>query len=472
MIDYKEIAPVLLAGSRKSFVLFCYFYDWEFFRARPFLKEVMIAFQGVHDGKYRHISVSMPPRAGKSYVTSLFAAWTLGNKPRESVMRNTCTARLYEKFSYDTRNIVKSEKFQQVFPEVQLSADKQNLSGWNLKTSKQVGYFGAGVGGTIIGFGASAVSITDDLYRGIEDALSATMNEKIQRWKEGSHDSRLEKNCPQIDIGTRWTKDDVIGKNVEAGRYDLTVVIRALDENDKSFCEEVKTTEEYLRIREDIEKFIWLAEYQQEPIEAEGLLFPSNQLNYYEGYAFNTKSESVDAVTGFIDIADTGEDHLCMPIGYNIGPKVFIQDVVFTLEGSEKSPELCAAKINLHKPYYVRIESNMGGSMYKNLIKPHVNVSVQLLGARAKANKHTRITMMAGTIKKYCHFRTDYEKGSDYDKFMKALTMYLRVDENKHDDAPDAVAGLFYFVLRQLPHLYKGEKEIKDFYTKESENES
>jgi len=54
---------------------------------------------------------------------------------------------------------------------------------------------------------------------------------------------------------------------------------------------------------------------------------------------------------------------------------------------------------------------------------------------------------------------------------MKALTSYLRVDENKHDDAPDAIAGLCYFILRQLPHLYKGEAEIKDFYTKESENE-
>lgn len=428
----------------------------------------MIAFQGVHDGKYRHISVSMPPRAGKSYVTSLFAAWTLGTKPTESVMRNTCTARLYEKFSYDTRAIVRTEKYKQVFPEIELAADKQNLSGWNLKQSKQVGYFGAGVGGTIIGFGASAVAITDDLYRGLEDALSPTTNEKIQRWKEGSHDSRLERNCPQIDIGTRWTKDDVIGKNVEANRYYLTVVIRALDENEQSFCEDVKTTEEYLRIREDIEPFIWLAEYQQEPIEAEGLLFPIEDLQKYDGSVFKKESEKVDAITGFIDIADTGEDHLCMPIGYNVESKIYIQDVVFTLEGSENSPRLCGEKINEHKPYYVRIESNMGGSIYKNLIKQHIKVPVQLLGARAKANKHTRITMMAGTIKKYCVFRSDYDKGSDYDKFMKALTSYLRVDENKHDDAPDAVAGLCYFIRRQLPHLYKGDNlEIsEDHYTK------
>lgn len=464
MTSYKEIAPVLLSGSRQSFTLFCYYYDWEFFRKRPFLKEVMIAFQGVHDGKYRHISVSMPPRAGKSYVTSLFAAWTLGNKPTESVMRNTCTARLYEKFSYDTRSIVKSEKYKQVFPEIQLSSDKQNLSGWNLKQSKQVGYFGAGVGGTIIGFGASAVAITDDLYRGLEDALSPNTNEKTQRWKEGSHDSRLERNCPQIDIGTRWTKDDVIGKNVEANRYDLTVVIRALDENDQSFCEDVKTTEEYLRIREDIELFIWLAEYQQEPIEAEGLLFPIDELKRYDGSKFDIKNPEIDAITGAIDTADTGSDHLCMPIGYNIGANVFIQDIVFTLEGSDKSPQMCADVLNLHSPEHVRIESNFGGSMYKNILAELVSDYIELSGAKARSQKHTRILVMAGIIKKYCHFRNDYEKGSDYDKFMKALCVYLRTDDNKHDDAPDGLSLLMHYIVKTIcPHLYETDRtEIND----------
>jgi len=69
----------------------------------------------------------MPPRAGKSYITSLFCAWTLGNNPKESVMRNTCTATLYAKFSYDVRAIVLSDHFCEVFPTVRISPDKANL---------------------------------------------------------------------------------------------------------------------------------------------------------------------------------------------------------------------------------------------------------------------------------------------------------------------------------------------------------
>ena len=184
---------------------FCKYYDPTFFREREFLKEIADAFQEIEEGKLKSLSVSMPPRAGKSYITSLFCAWTLGRNPTESVMRNTCTATLFIKFSYDVRAILKTEQFQQVFPSVRLSDDKKNLGGWNTNTSKMVGYFGAGVGGTIIGFGATKIGVTDDLYRGLEDAMSETVNEKIIQWKEATHDSRFESGCSRIDIGTRWS---------------------------------------------------------------------------------------------------------------------------------------------------------------------------------------------------------------------------------------------------------------------------
>ena len=178
--------------AKKDFWEFCLFYDREFFIEREFLKEVAVAFQNINDNEIKSLAVSMPPRACKSYITSLFCAWTLGNHPTESVMRNTCTAQLFNKFSYDVRDIVKSERFQLVFPDVKLSDDKANLQGWNTNKSKQVGYFGAGVGGTIIGFGASKIAITDDLYRGIDDAINDNMNARIMQWKQATHDSRFE----------------------------------------------------------------------------------------------------------------------------------------------------------------------------------------------------------------------------------------------------------------------------------------
>ena len=112
---------LLLELCRREFWQFCLYYDEPFFKSRLFLQEVAEAFQQIENNKIRSLSVSMPPRAGKSYITSLFCAWTLGRNPSNSVMRNTCTATLYLKFSYDVRNVVKSDRFKEVFPNVSLS---------------------------------------------------------------------------------------------------------------------------------------------------------------------------------------------------------------------------------------------------------------------------------------------------------------------------------------------------------------
>ena len=50
--------------------------------------------------------------------------------------------------------------------------------------------------------------------------------------------------------------------------------------------------------------------------------------------------------------------------------------------------------------------------------------------------------MSAGYIKDHFYFRTDYEVGSPYDKFMRQLTSYIKLGKNKHDDAADALTGL------------------------------
>ena len=225
-------------------------------------------------------------------------------------MRNTCTGTLYQKFSYDVRQVLKSEKFSSVFPDVTISNDKANLNGWNTNKSRQVGYFGAGVGGTIIGFGATKLAITDDLYRGIEDALSDVTNDRVLQWKEGTHDSRLERTCAKIDIGTRWSTNDVIGKNFEAGSYDESIVIPALDANDETFCADVMSTKQYHEIRKKINPDIWSAEYMQEPVDLKGRLF-SNLRTISEADFNLIKGRSAGSIA-YVDVSDQGADYTAM----------------------------------------------------------------------------------------------------------------------------------------------------------------
>lgn len=59
-------------------------------------------------------------------------------------------------------------------------------------------------------------------------------------------------------------------------------------------------------------------------------------------------------------------------------------------------------------------------------------------------NKETRILMKSGWINNHFVFldESQYEKGSDYDQFMKSLTGYKKEGGNKHNDAQDGMTIL------------------------------
>ena len=455
---------VLRAGAKDSFCLYCYWSDYDFFKRRPFLKDAIDALQWLYDeflqGRAVRISISLPPRAGKSYLISLFCSWWLGKFPESSVMRNTATARLYRKFSYDVRNIIRSIRFRYVF-DVELAHDKKNLEGWNLTTAKQVSYFGAGVGGSIIGFGAG-IALTDDLYPSMEHALSETYNDKVQVWKESAHDSRKEKNCPEIFIGTRWTPHDVIGKALEEGKIDRAIRIAALTEDNKSFCEDVKSTAEYLEIKSDIDESIWEAEYMQDPSDKKGKLFPKESLKFYDAQQVDLSdpkwAEHIEYVFIPIDAADTGGDFYAAPAMVLIGERIYIPEVIFSTDGVEATEPETVSLIRRWRAQGAEFEGNggwvsMGKSIRRTLSEEAPNCSYRII--KNTVNKGTRILAQAGFIRKHICFRSDWETGDpQYRAFMKNLMAYMREGGNKNDDAPDVLAGGAKHFFNRFSNLF------------------
>lgn len=449
-----------LERARRSFWFFCLHYDPEFFTKREFLKEIADAFQEIADGKIKALSVSLPPRAGKSYITSLFCAWLLGRYPTESVMRNTCTATLYQKFSYDVRAIFKSDAFAEVFP-ARLSPDKSNLNGWNTDSARMVSYFGAGVGGTIIGFGASKVAITDDLYRGMEDALSDTVNDRVHQWKEATHDSRFESGCARIDIGTRWTRNDVIGAQMDAGVYDRSVVVPALDEEGKSFCEDVLTTEEYEKKRKQTPREIWLAEYMQQPVDLEGRLFSNLEEITRDEYKLRItpdpnnpehqgKETLEDGFVAYVDVADEGKDYTAAAVAAIVGQNVYIVDVLFSRDNTDVTIPQVAAMLNKYGVQYCRVESNSMGAMYaRNLQKL---TKTRILQVRNATNKITRIIMQSAFILNNFIFVKD--QTPTYIQFVDNVASFSKEGKNKNDDAPDCLAGLSMFIQALFKNIF------------------
>lgn len=300
----------------------------------------------------------------------------------------------------------------------------------------------------MIGFGASMLAMTDDLYKSLEDALSDNNNEKVWSWKQGTHDSRIEGSCCLIDIGTRWSSSDVLGRLEEAGKYNEIIRIAALDENDETFCADVHTTEYYRELRSETDESIWMAEYMQEPFEAKGLLFPKSSLIRFK--SVDIAGKKPDGVLGACDTADKGDDDFCAPFAKVFGPKYFITDVLFTKDPVEVTEPRLAQMVIDTECDQMRIESNNGGRIFAIHVRKMVTAEKKTCAIQARPttqHKPTRIIMKAGWIKKHCAFldESEFTKGSDYGRFMKALTNYKREGDNAHDDAPDGMTILAEF---------------------------
>jgi predicted phage terminase large subunit-like protein len=453
MVDSVEYGELLKAAGRQHFWAFCCYMDYEFFYVkRRFLKDVAMLFQKLYEcylrGEVINVSVSMPPRSGKSYITSMFCAWWLGVLPELSVMRNTCTGTLYDKLSYDTRAILTSEKYRSVFPDTTISQNKSNLAGWNTGKSRQVGYYGAGVGGTIIGFGAN-LAIVDDLYKSMADALSDNTNEKVKLWKQSAHDSRKERNCPEIFIGTRWSVNDVIGEAIETGKVlpENCVMIPALTAEGETFCDDVKTTKEYLQIRKEVEESVWMAEYMQQPYELKGLLFPKSELRFADISSVDYSQALWAFAIG--DPADRGGDFYAMPYCYVMpGFDVVVRDVIFNKDGIDANTPRIAEKAALHGMEQVIVEANGGWVSSVSLLKRQFKEGsgVRVSAYANSIDKMVRILSNFEFIKKHFVFDDKHSENREYASFIGNLTRFKREGQNENDDAADVLAAAASFI--------------------------
>lgn len=432
--------------AKTNFWAFCLWMDYSFFIDRQsFIEEIADAFQGVFDKKIHRLGVSLPPRGGKSYTTSLYTAWTLGRRRGGAIMRNTHTARLSTKLSNDIKIIMHLPLYQEVFgyiPFVKDAADEWIIQG--AKTG--VSYFCAGVGGAISGYGCNEVAIIDDSVKDVEQAMSDLQLDKIYNWYVGVHLQRIEKNTPEIHIGTRWSKYDIMGRTEAMNKYDHMIKIPALV-NGETFCPAVKTTEQYLEQKNMLPENIWEAELMQQPIELKGTLYPLQNLKRFT--MDEIKNQQPEGILAVCDTADEGSDSLCSPVGLLYGEKVFITDVIFTTAPIEETQPLVAAQLDRNKVQRAKFESNNGGKGFALAVKGLISGRTMIEWKQTVTNKHTRILMQSPNVKENIYFRSDIKQGSQYWRFLDELTKYRTAGGNKHDDAADGVTMLSEFSSKQ-----------------------
>jgi predicted phage terminase large subunit-like protein len=231
------------------------------------------AFERVARGELKRLIINMPPRHSKSeFASYLLPAWFLGKYPHKKVIQCSHTAELAVGFGRKVRNLVDTETYKQIFPDLHLSADSKAAGRWN--TSKGGDYFAIGVNGAVTGKGAD-VLIVDDPHSEQEAALAEVnpdIYDKTYEWYTSGPRQRLQPGGAIVIVMTRWSKRDLTGQilkdaaaNDSVGEWEV-VEFPAILPSGRPLWPEFWEEEELLRVKRDVPNSKWMAQYQQNPV--------------------------------------------------------------------------------------------------------------------------------------------------------------------------------------------------------------
>lgn len=245
-------------------------------------KRLAQIFEDIANGKKKRVIVNIAPRHGKSELISYLApAWFLGKYPHKKIIMASHTADLAVNFGRRVRNLVGSDAYHDIFPDVELQADSKSASRWGTNYNGE--YFAIGVGGALAGRGAD-LFIIDDPHSEQDAKLGrADVFKPAWEWFQSGPIQRLMPGGAIIVVMTRWSKLDLTGEIInqmvkQEGVDDWEVVeFPAIIEDsvtheEKPLWPEFWPIEELKAKRAALDVRYWNAQYMQNPTSEEGAL--------------------------------------------------------------------------------------------------------------------------------------------------------------------------------------------------------
>lgn len=161
----------------------------------------------------RLLVIEAPPRHGKSeFISRYLPAWFLCRYPDKRVILTSYEANFARSWGRKARELVEEHG-----PEwfgVTVSGEQHAAVDWEI-AHHDGGMVTAGVGGPLTGRGAHLL-IVDDPIKNAEQAISETVRENQWDWWQSTASTRLEPGGVAVVMATRWHRDDLTGRLLQA----------------------------------------------------------------------------------------------------------------------------------------------------------------------------------------------------------------------------------------------------------------
>ncbi len=502
----REEAKILKAAKYKSLDSLLFFTRY-FFKQRYHRKykvlyhhlKIANALERVLKGEVTKLAISVGPRLGKTELAvKNFIAHGLAINSGAKFIHLTASDSLALDNSEGTKDIVQSPEYKSLFPHVKIKQSTDSKKKWYTTTGG--GVYATSASGQVTGFGAGASDyndpadvdqeddeidkwlteienkegfggaiIYDDSIKP-DDAESDIVRERVNRkYTSTVQNRRNSRKTPIVVLMQRLHPKDLIGylQEIEPGEWEvIELPTLYVDEAGalQSLDPSIYSVEDLQRMEksEDEEvRIFFQRQLQQNPKSREGLLFPEADLHYYDPLTVDVE-KLADFRFGYIDPADEGGDDLSFPAGYLVGDKIYIPDVIYNSKGTDINEPACVEFIKSHKLNAAQCEGNSAWILFAKAVRSKIENSMNDCDIRIlknTTNKHVRILAQSAFIKNHFVFRKDWNTCSrEYKRFFENLTAYMSIQsgasKNKHDDAPDSMAGMGKYFKEQFAHLW------------------
>ena len=260
-------------GCQKDFLKFVKHMWGDAFIQGKHHKIIAEKFNRIAQGKLKRLIVCLPPRHSKSEFASTFLpAWLMGLNGSLKIIQCTHTAELAVRFGRKVRNLIDSEDYKFIFPNLSLQADNKSAGRWT--TNQEGEAFYAGVGGAITGRGADLLIIDDPHSE--QDALSPKALESAYEWYTSGPRQRLQPGGTIIIVMTRWSTKDLVGKLLKkqseenADQWEIVEFPALMPETENPLWGEFWKKEELLGVKASLPVSKWNSQWMQNPTAEEG----------------------------------------------------------------------------------------------------------------------------------------------------------------------------------------------------------
>jgi predicted phage terminase large subunit-like protein len=269
-------------------------------------------FERLKRGEIDRLMIAMPPRTGKSLLTSiLLPSWWEGHYPSDKLLHASYASTLVEKFGRQIRNQIMADDYQQVFPGTQITKDSRAAAQWATTAGGE--YNAVGVGGGVAGKGGNLLIIDDPMSE--QDMFSRSVMDSIYEWYGAGFYTRRQpdRNALLLTM-TRWAVADLAGRLLadavtkeDADQWVQLVIPAILDDktaallNQYSHDPHITTPHTYkagdsfsprrwpllelIRTKNTVSRKAWAALYMQSPVEEGGGILQRDHWKPWKGTA-------------------------------------------------------------------------------------------------------------------------------------------------------------------------------------------